>query len=211
MGVIEPADPPRVLVFSLHGPGGGASAGQCPLEPSDEAAIEAVLAGEREAFGPLLDRHGPVLWALVRRRVADPEQAREVYQEAVVRGFERLGELREPGRLRSWWLSIALNLVRDRGRERRASGEELEDGGWLLELPDPGPAVGAEQEQREEAERLRAALAELPPRQREVCRLRLVDELSHGAIAELLQISEEASRAHLHQALKRLRQRREER
>jgi DNA-directed RNA polymerase specialized sigma24 family protein len=56
---------------------------------------------------------------------------------------------------------------------------------------------------RAAAARARAA----PPRQREVVDLRLNHELSHAAIAELLDIREDASRASYYQALLRLRTR----
>lgn len=169
----------------------------------DSILIEQTLAGRREAFEILLRRHGPVLWAAIATRVADPEEARDIYQDTVVKAYEQIGRLREPERLRSWWLSIALNSLRSLGRRQRPDLHER--------VPDradeDAEAPGERLEAREDLERLRTELAALPPRQREVCRLRLVDGLSHTAIAELLGITADASRANAYQALKRLRER----
>ncbi|MEO0649391.1 MAG: sigma-70 family RNA polymerase sigma factor, partial [Planctomycetota bacterium] len=133
---------------------------------------------------------------------ADAEEARDLYQDAVVKGFEQLGRLREPERLRSWWLSIALNGVRSFARRQRPEpAESLPE-----RIDEDQPSQAARLEEREELERLRTELGALPPRQREVCRLRLVDGLSHTAIAELLGITPDASRASAYQALKRLRE-----
>lgn len=178
-----------------------------PLDPTDRELIRATLRGDPRSFEALLERHGRVVWASVRRSIDDPEEARDVYQDAVVKAYERLGELRDPDRLRSWWLSIALNLGRE--RLRRGARREARDLGpeRLADLSDGAAPAGAALERDEEVGRLAAALGELPARQREVCTLRLRDGLSHGEIAALLGITTDASRANYHQAVKRLRER----
>ena len=127
-------------------------------------------------------------------------------QETWVRAFERLGDVREPARFRSWLLSIALNLVRQAGRRPRAvalstlQGEPGEDRGPAA--PDaPQRAVDV----RDSARAVRAEIEHLPPRQREVFDLRMNHELTHGEIAKHLGITEESSRANYYQALRRLR------
>ena len=177
------------------------------MDPTDNELVRATLRGDSRAFEALLGRHGRVVWASVRRLCADPEDAREVYQDAVVKAYEKLGELREIERLRSWWLSIAMNLSRERLRRggRRA---EVEAGPELLgELAAEAEPLGEALEREEEAGRLRAALDLLPARQREVCDLRLREGLSHSEIGAVLGITTEASRANYHQAVKRLRER----
>jgi RNA polymerase sigma factor (sigma-70 family) len=176
------------------------------VSPSDTELIQAVREGQRERFHDLVRRHAAPLWSTIRRSVRDVDDARDVLQETWVRALERLGDLREPERLRSWLLSIALNLVRELRRRRPFEA--------LPEEPDSAPAsgrwdgsVGGKLELADDARAVRAEIERLPPRQREVFDLRLNHELAHAEIAALLGIAEEASRASLYQALRRLRAR----
>ena len=166
----------------------------------DESEVIArAVAGDHQAFHELLERHSGPLHATLRTRLANREDAREILQETWLRAWEHLARLREPGQLHAWLVTIALNLARARSRralERGAAEGELE-----RPVHDPGPDGLAE---AEELERLRAHMAELPARQREVVDLRVNHELSHADIARLLAISEEASRANYYQALRRL-------
>lgn len=169
----------------------------------DESEVIArVLAGEREAFHVLLQRHNAPLFATLCAALGQREDAREVLQETWLRAYQHLARLREPTRFRAWLLTIALNLAR--ARHRRANERGLEPGDEhdpRAVLVDEGPL-----ERHEELAALRRRMAELPARQREVVDLRVNHELSHAEIARLLAISEEASRASYYQALKRLRE-----
>jgi len=167
---------------------------------NDRELVARFLAGERECFGLLVRRHGKPLWATLRRSAADIEEARDVFQETWLRAFEGLGSLRDTSRLRSWLLSIALNLVRQghRRKERFAAGALVPD------LP-ADVDVSLEVDLREEVALLRQRITQLPPRQRQVLDLRSNHGLSHAEIACMLGISEESSRANYYQALRKLR------
>lgn len=166
----------------------------------DSALIARVLAGEREPFHVLLQRHSPPLLATLQSALANREDAHEVLQETWLRAWQHLARLREPARLRAWLLSIALNLVRARHRRWPELGFTPEEAG------DPvAEDEGEGQLEVEELALLRRHVAALPARQREVVDLRVNHELSHAEIAQLLGITEEASRANHYQALKRLR------
>ena len=93
--------------------------------PTDAELVERVLAGERALFHELVDRHTHALYGALRSLVTGREELEELFQETWVRALERLGELREPGRRRSWLVSIALNLARERGRRRRETSPGL--------------------------------------------------------------------------------------
>ncbi len=172
----------------------------------ESEAIARVLAGERDAFHVLLQRHSAPLLASLRAALGNREDAREVLQETWLRAYRNLDQLREPARLRAWLVSIALNLAR--AHHRRAHGREFDAPGRDDPAPPPelGAEVGADLEEREERARLRELMARLPARQREVVDLRVNHELSHAEIAELLAISPEASRANYYQGLQRLKQ-----
>jgi RNA polymerase sigma-70 factor (ECF subfamily) len=168
-----------------------------PLD--DRALVTRVLAGEHEAFRELLERHTPALLATLRSAVGR-DDAREVLQETWLRAWSGLGDLRDPERLRSWLLSVALNLARSRSRRPETAPLDAE------RLVDERNDGAVRPERVEELARLRLALAGLPARQREVVDLRVNHELSHAEIAGLLGIREEASRASYSHGLRRLRQ-----
>lgn len=173
----------------------------CPSTVDDRDIIARVLAGERDIFHVLVERHASPLYSTLRAQLGNREDAREVFQETWLRAFAGLDTLRDGTRLRAWLVTIALNLVRARRRHALdrpgAAAEEA------LELV-AGEHVEARLERDEELGALRQALQGLPARQREVLDLRVNHELSHAEIARLLAITEEASRANTYQALKRL-------
>jgi RNA polymerase sigma factor (sigma-70 family) len=174
------------------------------LETLDQDIIAGVLAGDRERFGDLVQRHGGPLWGSLRQSMSNLEDAREVFQETWVRALERLDTLQDPRRLRSWLLSIAFNLVRH-GQRRRGlilgAAEGQLEAAADEEQAEPGAAIL----RHEEEGQLKVHIERLPNRQREVLDLRLNQELSHAQIGELLGITAEASRANYYQALRKLR------
>jgi RNA polymerase sigma-70 factor (ECF subfamily) len=172
-----------------------------PPAVDESEVIARVLAGEHDAFHVLLQRHNAPVLATLRGLLAR-EDAREVLQETWLRAYANLARLREPERLRAWLLSIALNLAR--ARRRRAHERGLEPGDAME--PSFEQPRGAHLEHAEELDALRASMAELPRRQREVVDLRVNHELSHAEIADLLGITEEASRASYYQGLKQLKE-----
>lgn len=172
------------------------------MDTTDGDIITQVLAGDRELFHVLVQRHSAPLWGTVRASLANVEDAHDVIQETWLRALQRLETLRDPARLRAWLVTIALNQVRQRLRRRTPPTESNEA---LAQEPDPEASSEARVARDEELERLRARVAELPPRQREVVDLRLNHGLSHAEIAVLLDIREDASRANYYQALRRLR------
>jgi RNA polymerase sigma-70 factor (ECF subfamily) len=176
------------------------------LDTSDREVIARVHAGDREAFHELVRRHAPPLWSTLRATLRNAEDARDVFQETWLRAFQRLDSLRQPERLRSWVLSIALNQVRQ--MHRRIDVVEIRDGALLDDQEETTePGVEERLAGREESAQLAQRIRELPPRQREVLDLRLNHELSHGEIGELLGITPENSRANYYQALRSLRRR----
>jgi RNA polymerase sigma-70 factor (ECF subfamily) len=167
---------------------------------SDAELVRRVLAGERERFETLVDRHARALYAILRGRLRSAEDAREAFQETWLRAFESLSSLRDGERFRAWLVSIARNELKRAARRSGAREPESEPA-------DPAPGPLALARDRELARILAAEIAALPARQREVFRLRVAGGLAHAEIAALLGISEESARVHHHLAVRRLRER----
>ena len=66
---------------------------------SDAQAVRAVLAGRTEAYAVLVRRYQDVLFAHAARMVGGRDEAADLVQRALVRGYRRLASCREPGRV----------------------------------------------------------------------------------------------------------------
>jgi RNA polymerase sigma factor (sigma-70 family) len=86
---------------------------------TDDRLVHRVLAGDKPAFGELVDRHRQealrLAGRLLRRRA---HEAEDIVQEAFLHAFLSLARLRSPERFRGWLLGIVLNLARSRWRTR---------------------------------------------------------------------------------------------
>jgi RNA polymerase sigma factor (sigma-70 family) len=178
---------------------------------ADGELVAATVAGERAAFGELIDRHRPRTVALARRLLRDPLEAEDVVQEALLQAYLGLEDLRSPERFGAWLGGIAANLAKMRLRTRArglASLEELAGGRrvppGLLAAPEPGPEQIAEA--HELLRLVRRAVDALPPGQRDVVLMHYVDGLSCQEIAALLGRSTGAVRVRLHRARRELRE-----
>lgn len=179
----------------------------------DEALVGAFLAGEESAFEELWRRHAPAAHAAVRRLARTPEDGADLVQRAFLRALEaarRRARLpfSRPFPFRPFILRVALNLARNHARDearwRRAPIEAVDGEGLARASGDTSPAE-ASLLRAEREELVRAAVRELPRRQREVLTLRVDAGLSFAEVAGTLGITEGNARVSFHHAAKRLR------
>jgi RNA polymerase sigma factor (sigma-70 family) len=140
-------------------------------DSSDDAALVArTLAGEREAFSPLLLRYYPSVMRLCRRLLGPTPAAQDAAQEAALQAFLNLSRLQEPARFGAWLHVIAANLARMLLRRRRVlSLEALPDSAPLAVLWSAGAHTPEEvHAARETHDAIVAALNELSIVNREV-------------------------------------------
>jgi len=166
-------------------------------EAEDRELVALVVAqGDEAAFRALYRRHTPRLYRTALRIAAgDAGEAEEIAHDAWIRAVSRFGSFEWRARLSTWLVSIALNCARER---RRAAGMVE-----ALEIDPPMPDRDLENAPaRIDVER---ALAQLPPRYREVVVLHELEGFTHEEIAELLGIEPGTSKSQLHQARRRLR------
>jgi RNA polymerase sigma factor (sigma-70 family) len=175
---------------------------------SDAEIVERVLAGDRSAFGTLVDRHRRAAERLALRIARVRADAEDVVQEAFLYAFLDLGELRARDRFVAWLLGIVVNLARHRLRARRetpiddwAGGRAVEGFVWI----DAEPPPDVRQETRELHDRVWMALGELPPEQQEAVQLHYVEGLRVWEIAALFGLPSGTVKARLHRARGRLR------
>ena len=86
---------------------------------NDGAAIEAVLAGDREAYGSLVIRHSRMLFRLAYRMTGNEADADDIVQEAFLRGFQKLETFEARANFGTWIYRIAVHCALDRLESRR--------------------------------------------------------------------------------------------
>jgi len=82
----------------------------------DTEIVTAVIAGDRDAFGWLVERYQRSLYYFVVGKVADDTEAKDIVQKAFVTAFQNLAEFRADGSVFAWLKGIALNHCRNEWR-----------------------------------------------------------------------------------------------
>lgn len=167
----------------------------------DREYAERFQNGDRSAFDQIVRRHQKGMWHLVRRYVKRDADASDVTQLAFVRAFRGLASFRGAASVRSWLYRIAINCALSWLRDHRHE-EPTEIADDVLTDANPAPARLLGNEQGRE---LRAAIEQLPPKQRLVLELRVFDDLSFKEVAELADCTENTAKVNFHYAVKRLR------
>lgn len=157
----------------------------------------------------------PVL-TFFQRRGFSTEEARDLTQDVFLRVFKSIDTFQGKSRFEGWLFQIAANVwkndLRWRDAEKRDGFEQSLDkppdcedpGGRMTEPADAKPLAPDLMQIRERQKLLREALQALPPQMRRVCELRFVQDRKYQEIADLLGVSIDTVKAHLHQARKRL-------
>lgn len=171
--------------------------------PDDEAElVERVRRGDGRAFDVVVTRYMRRAFSVAFRILGQKEDSEDLVQDTFMVVLQRIDTF-EPGRaFAPWFFRILVN----RGlNARKARALRTVD-----EIPETassaGPSPEREAERAELRDRLRAALATLPERQRLVVELYELEGFSGPEIAEILEISDGTVRWHLHEARKALRQ-----
>jgi uncharacterized protein len=162
---------------------------------SDAELVLQALDGAKEPLAELLRRHRDTALFLCSRVLNSPDLAGDAVQEAAIAAMTDLRRLRSPDRFGAWFCGIALNVSRRWLRQLRYE---------VLAVPSDqvsdlvGPAEAAEI--AELADRVRDAISQLAPGQRDAVLLFYLQGLSHREVAAELGISPGAVKARLHQA-----------
>jgi RNA polymerase sigma factor (sigma-70 family) len=133
-------------------------------EGTDANLVRRSAQGDREAFVELMRRHRGSLVALIRRLVADLDEAEDLLQETLVHSWLNIAKVRKPERVQAWLLQVARNLCRDyhKSAERRAyPTEQSELADYLNRYGRAAPPNPITMEVREATHRLSPAEREV--------------------------------------------------
>lgn len=160
-------------------------------EPTDEELVEAVLQGERERFGDLVERYQGRLVNHLYRLLRSVEDAHELAQEVFIKVYQALDRYDPRYRFSTWIFRVAQNAAIDQIRKRRikmVSFEGREDAdGEVREWDPPSSERGpyGDLRNRERGGAIQRAIDNLPWEYRELIVLRHFGELSYDEIARL--------------------------
>lgn len=170
---------------------------------SDGELATLAVAGGDVAFSELLRRHRSHVYRLIAGNVADADEALDLTQETFVSAHRALRRYDPARPMRAWLAAIAINKCRDWGR-RRAVRRFLTFARPIDEVaeavPAGGPAHDVAAADRQELERLRREIAELPASLREPLVLHTLEGMSQAETATVLSITEKAVETRLRRA-----------
>lgn len=136
---------------------------------------------------------------LAVRLMRDREEALDLFQETWLRAYRAYARLDSPAGFKPWIFRIAVNLSRNRRRDRARRDRvivELPDGNEAVSTIDGGDCVIM----------LRGAINALPGKQKRSLMMRKFEGRTYAEIAAALRCSEQSARANVHQALKKLKE-----
>jgi RNA polymerase sigma-70 factor (ECF subfamily) len=170
---------------------------------TDGEIVRAVLAGDVEQFGALVERHRDRYARYAAHMLGSRDAAEDAVQDALIRAFDRLADCREPEKFAGWLFLILRNrCFAERRRDRR---EARMPEGAAEAVAAPERSDGAI-ERRERSSALGQAVGQLTPEQREVVVLKHVDGLPYDEISRLTGATVASLKMRMHRAYDRLRE-----
>lgn len=168
--------------------------------------MELVRDGQARAFEVVFDRHGGAAFSVAYRMCGSHARAEDVVQEAFLsiwRSGARYDRAR--GSVRSWILSVVHNRAID--AFRREAAKEAKDvvDEHLAEQLSSSERTETQAEQRDDANRVRAALVGLPSEQRRVIELAYFGGFTHSEIAQMLELPAGTVKGRMRLGLSKLR------
>ena len=161
--------------------------------PTDEELVAAVLAGDRERFGDLIERYQGRLVNYLFRLLRNADDAHDMAQEVFVKVYQVLDRYDAQYRFSTWLFRVAQNAAIDQIRRRRLKlvslsqeDPEGEARDWDLPALEKGPY--GEMRNRERGDAIQEAIDALPWEYRELILLRHMGELAYEDIAQMKQM-----------------------
>ena len=176
-----------------------------PLADLDERTlVEACLASQPGAFDLIVERHRRSVYQLCYRFVGNHEDASDLAQDVFLRAFRGLRSFRGQSSLGTWLYRIGTNVCLNRMSVKTPLGRNTESIDDHQFADERAESASDGMLRTERAARVRAAIAQLPRKQRATLILRTYHEMSHQEIADVLDSSVGAVKANFFHALRSL-------
>ena len=164
--------------------------------------------GDVVAFEALMRDTKAGLYRFVRRYVGDADETYDLVQEAYAAAWLAIRRYEPERSFEAWLRTIAINKCRDWSRRRNIRrlfmGSTDLHSAEALAVPDDEAGAEDQYDAAEQAQRLHAAIAALPPKLKEPLLLTAIEERSHAEAAEILGLSAKAVEMRLARARQKL-------
>ncbi|MFT4604572.1 MAG: RNA polymerase sigma-70 factor (ECF subfamily) [Rhodothermales bacterium] len=168
-------------------------------DATDAEIVRECLAGDRDAFGVLVDRHKKVIFNVAFQMLKDRSDAEDAAQCVFIRAYERLGSYNPQFKFFSWIYRMTVNESLNRIRGRRDTTELHES--MLVSNPEtPDKAVS----EAELEDRMGEALMELVPEDRALILLRHYEDMPYRDLGFVFEIPIKTVKSRLFTARRRL-------
>ena len=164
----------------------------------ERALVEACLRGQTAAFDVIVERHRRSVYLLCYRFVSNHEDASDLSQDVFLRAYRGLRSFRGQSSLATWLYRIGVNVCLNRVSAKKPLSESIEERQFVDETAE---SAADRLLKDERGARVRAAIAQLPRKQRATLVLRMYHEMSHQEIADVLGSSVGAVKANFFHAL----------
>jgi RNA polymerase sigma-70 factor (ECF subfamily) len=168
---------------------------------SDDDLLSAIAAGDRDAFGCLMERHAAPMLALAERVSGSAADADEIMQDVFLKVWTLAPEWRSegPAKFSTWLYRVVLNAAIDCSRRRRELPLDVAEN-----AEDSAPSSLVRSIDRQRRDLVLAAMCVLPDRQRAALSLYYFSELKAVLAAQVLGVSLSAMEALLVRAKRAL-------
>jgi RNA polymerase sigma-70 factor, ECF subfamily len=153
----------------------------------DLARVESILRGDRDAFADLVRRYQSLVAGIAWRYGLRRDEIEDVVSEVMIKVYRNLSLYRPDFPFSTWLYRLAANHVLDHGRRARREHGRTE---MPAEIADDSPGPADRIEVRERAALVRAALAEIDARYREVIFLVYIEGRKVDEVARTLGVPE---------------------
>ena len=144
--------------------------------------------GDRAAAQVLTARLAPVVYSQAFRMLGDRAEAEDITQDSLLRLWHAAPDWQAgQAKVTTWLYRVTSNLCIDKMRKSKRQSSDA-----VPEMPDDGPDMERRLQDSARAQALRAALSDLPDRQKQAMVLRHLEGLSNPDVAQIMQISVEA-------------------
>jgi len=180
-------------------------------EPRDEELVALCQKGETQYFEVLVRRYMEKAFRIALDFTHDPEEAKDLSQDAFLRAFSRIKQFDGRSSFYTWFYRLVVNICLDyMRRKKRVVWERLEreadEGSETIELADDSAKPEEEAIAGETKRRVDRTLQAMPKNQRTAFLLRNDQGLPIPEIAKSMKTTEGTVRVYLHRAVAALRQ-----
>lgn len=172
-------------------------------DPSDREIVAKAIAGDRQAFRQLVERHQQFVYALAYRFTGRAMDAEDITQEVFIRLWKNLARYRDDVLLTTWLYKITTNLCLDllKSAHNKHARQTVDVAGTKMVSDSPADGPVLEEELKMAMEKFAAALS---PKQKAVFILRDLEDRDMDEIAELLEMSPGQVKSNLYYARKKV-------